>query len=91
MLRITIKTEGEKTRVLYLEGKIIRDYLGELQTEIERGLRRKDNVVLDLARVSFLDEEGARMIRSFSEGALSLRNCSLYIQAALDAHGKEDT
>jgi anti-anti-sigma regulatory factor len=83
MLRITEKKEGEKTKVLYLEGKICQDYVRELQIEIIKGIDTGERVVLDFAKVIFLDDKAARMIRRLKDSRLSLRNCSLFIRTAL--------
>jgi anti-anti-sigma regulatory factor len=83
MLRITEKKEGEKTKVLYLEGKICQDYVKELQIEISKGIDTGEKVILDFAKVVFLDDEAARMLRKLKRYRLSLRNCSLFIRTAL--------
>jgi hypothetical protein len=89
MLRITEKIEGEKTKVLYLEGKICRDYIKELRIEIDKGIGTGEKVILDLGKVMFLDDEAARMIRKLKDTRLSLRNCSLFIRTALKIDKKE--
>jgi anti-anti-sigma regulatory factor len=83
MLRITEKKEGEKTKVLYLEGKICQDYVKELRVEITKGIDMGERVILDFGKVIFLDNEAARMIRRLKDTRLSLRNCSLFIRTAL--------
>ena len=85
MLRITEKKEGEKTRVLYLEGKICQDYVKELQVEIIKGIDTGEIIILDFAKVIFLDDEAARMIRRLKDSRLSLRNCSLFIRNSVYA------
>jgi anti-anti-sigma regulatory factor len=89
MLRITEKKEGAKTKVLFLEGKICQEYRRELQAEIEKGIGNREKIILDLSKVSFLDEEAAKMIKEFADKKLSLRNCSLYIRTVLRLEGKE--
>jgi anti-anti-sigma regulatory factor len=89
MLRITEKKEGEKTKVLYLEGKICQDYVRELQIEIIKGIDTGERVILDFAKVIFLDDEAARMIRRLKDSRLSLRNCSLFIRTALKIEERE--
>jgi anti-anti-sigma regulatory factor len=90
MLRITEKKEGEKTKVLYLEGKLCQDYVKELQVEIVKGIDTGERVILDFAKVIFLDDEAARMIRRLKDSRLSLRNCSLFIRTALKIEEKEN-
>ena len=91
MLRITEKKEGEKTKVLYLEGKICHEYVKELRVEINRGIDTGERVILDFAKVIFLDDEAARMIRKLKDSRLSLRNCSLFIRTALKIEEKENS
>ncbi|UCE41979.1 MAG: anti-sigma factor antagonist [Candidatus Aminicenantes bacterium] len=88
MLRITEKKEGEKTKVLYLEGKLCRDYVKELQIEITKGIDTGEKLILDFAKVIFLDDAAARMIKSLKDSRLSLRNCSLFIRTALKIEEK---
>ena len=83
MLRITEKKEGEKTKVLYLEGKICQDYVKELRVEITKGIGTGERVILDFEKVIFLDDEAARMLRRLKDTRLSMRNCSLFIRTAL--------
>jgi len=89
MLRITEKKEGGKTKVLYLEGKICQDYVKELRVEIEKGVDAGERIILDFAKISFLDDDAARMIRQLKDTRLSLRNCSLFIRTALEMEEKE--
>ena len=89
MLRITEKKEGEKTKVLYLEGKICQDYVKELRIEIDKGMDTGERVILDFTKVVFMDDESSRMIRGLRDTRLSLRNCSLFIRTALIMDEKE--
>lgn len=84
MLRISTETQGAAARILRLEGKIFRSWVLELQAEIERGLKESKKVVLDFSKVSFVDEEAARMIRRFPEDRVERRNCSLFIRTVLN-------
>lgn len=90
MLRITEKNEGEKTKVLYLEGKICQGYLMELRAEIDKGLDSGEKIILDFEKVIFMDDEAARLIGRMRDGRLSLRNCSLFIRTALKMDKKEE-
>jgi anti-anti-sigma regulatory factor len=89
MLRITEKKEDEKTKILFLEGKICQEYVKELRSEIEKGIQSSERIILDFSKVSFLDEEAARMVRGLTE-KIDLRNCSLYIRTALGMEDKEE-
>jgi len=84
MLRISIKKEKNKTIVLYLEGKICQQWIGELHTEITRSLEGGMKVCLDFSKVSYLDEEAAKMIEQFPPHRIEKRNGSLFIRSMLD-------
>ena len=83
MLRITIKREGKKTKILYLEGKISQEWMMELQSEIEKGMDKGEKIILDFLKVRYLDEEAARMLNQFPPEKVEKRNCSLFIQEML--------
>ena len=89
MLRITEKKEGAKTKVLFLEGKISQEYQRELKSEIEKSIKKREYLILDFSKVSFLDEDAAKMIQGFGNEKLGLRNCSLYIRTALKMEDKQ--
>ncbi len=83
MLRITIKKEGKKTKVLYLEGKISQEWASELQAEIEKRVGKGEKVILDFLKVRYLDEEAAKMLNHYPSEIVEKRNCSLFIQEML--------
>lgn len=89
MLRITEKREGAKTTILFLEGKISQEYQRELKSEIEKSINKRGSLILDFSKVSFIDEEAAKMIQGFVDRKLGLRNCSWYIRTALKVEDKE--
>jgi anti-anti-sigma regulatory factor len=83
MLRISTKREENKTKILYLEGKICQPWMKELISEIQRGIDDGENIVLDLSKVSFLAEDSAEIIRQFSEQRVEIKNGSLFIRSLL--------
>jgi len=83
MLRISAEKQGKETRILHLEGKICKTWIGELKTEIEKGLEAGNKIVLDFSRVAFIDEEAAAMINRFPQDRIEKRNCSLFIRSVL--------
>ena len=84
MLRITSKKQGEKQAILYLEGKICQEWVNELQTEIEKRLKKGEKIILDFLNVCYLDENAAEMLSHFSSPRVEKRNCSLFIQKMLN-------
>ncbi len=89
MLRITARREGRKKRVLYLEGKICQQWVGELQAEVERCLKEGEKVVLDFSRVGFLDEAAAEMINRLPARNVEKKNGSLFIRTMLKMEGQD--
>ncbi|MCK4760252.1 MAG: anti-sigma factor antagonist [Candidatus Aminicenantes bacterium] len=83
MLRITVKKEGKKARVLRLEGKICQEWIKELEAEISQGLDEGKKIILDFSEVGFMDEEAADMINRFPLQNVEKRNGSLFIRTML--------
>lgn len=83
MLRITVKKEGKKARVLFLEGKVCQKWIEELTAEITRGLDKGEKIVLDFSKVGFIDEEATDMINRLPLQKVEKRNGSLFIRTML--------
>lgn len=91
MLRITVKNETRSLHVLLLEGKVSKQWLEELQSEIERSLNEGGKLALDFSKVSYIDEEGARLINLPHYNKIEKKNCSLFIRTLLgyESRGKK--
>lgn len=87
MLRIYAKKEGGKTKVLYLEGKISKDWMRELESEISKGIKEGEKVVVDFSKVSYIDEQAAEMLNQFPIKKVEKRNGSLFIRTMLKMEG----
>lgn len=74
-----------------LEGKVSKQWLEELQSEIERSLNERKKLALDFSKVSYIDEEGARLINLPQYNKIEKRNCSLFISTLLghNSRGKK--
>ena len=83
MLRITVLNKNRKDRVLLLEGKVSKQWLEELQTEIERSINDGKKLALDFSKVSYIDEESAQLINKSHYNKIEKRNCSLFIHTLL--------
>ncbi|MFB0564286.1 MAG: STAS domain-containing protein [Candidatus Aminicenantaceae bacterium] len=83
MLRITSKKTSRKKTVIFLEGKICQEWVGELRSEIETGIKDGRKISLDFSRVSYIDEDGAKMIKRFPLQKVEKTNCSLFIRTIL--------
>jgi len=87
MLRIYAKKEGKKTKVLYLEGKISKDWMRELESEISKGIKEGEKVIVDFSKVSYIDEQAADMLNQFPIKKVEKRNGSLFIRTMLKMEG----
>ena len=83
MLRINVKREKGRRKILYLEGKISQDWVKELHSEIKKGIDEGRKVVLDFSHVHYVDEEGARMLQRLSSQKIEKRNLSLFVRELL--------
>ncbi len=83
MLRITVQNNNKGNRVLLLEGKVSKKWLKELEAEIERSINDGKKLALDFSKVSYIDDEGARLINQPHFKNIERRNCSLFIRTLL--------
>ena len=90
MLRITEKKHSAKKTVLFLEGKICQEWAKELETEIEKCLKKGMKIVLDFSKVSYLDEEAVKRINQYPHQEVEKRNCSLFIRTMLGIEDRGD-
>jgi len=87
MLRINVKKEGEKTKVLYLEGKVYQIWMKALEAEINRGIKEGGKVIVDFSKVSYMDEKATEMFNLFPKEKVEKRNGSLFIRTLLKIEG----
>lgn len=83
MVRITRIAEDETSVTLRIEGRLVGDWLDELEAECRQSLANRCRVNLDLSGVTFADEQGIATLRSISKGTGGLINCSLFISELL--------
>ena len=84
MLRITEKPGEKGQRVLLLEGKVCRQWLNELRSEIDKTIHEGKRLELDFSRVTFIDDEGARLLNLSNAEKVEKINCSPFIRSLLD-------
>jgi len=89
MLRITVQNKNREGRILFLEGKVSKKWLEELQTEIEKSINDGKKLALDFSKVTYIDEEGANLINLPHYNKIEKRNCSLLIRTLLGHECRE--
>jgi ABC-type transporter Mla MlaB component len=84
MLRITITTDGSRTRIA-LEGRLVGPWVDQLQAcwLRERATHQPGALRIDLVDVSFIDAAGKRLLSSFHEQGAQLTATNLLARATL--------
>ncbi|HSD29138.1 MAG TPA: hypothetical protein VLL75_17690 [Vicinamibacteria bacterium] len=86
MLRISWQTTPERGRILLAEGRISGRWIQELQGACERALAEDGGLALDVAGVTFVDPDGARVLRVLARaGGVTLLHASAYLAEVLKA------
>lgn len=83
MLRITRKRGADRDTLL-LEGKLLKEWLEELQEAMEQVSRDNPAIGFDLSGLRFIDEEGVRFLRACRRRGALLLEASPFVSALLD-------
>lgn len=84
MLRITaIRNDSQTT--LKLEGKLLEPWIEELRGAYTRAKSRSEQVVFNLADLTYADEASTRLLSSFVQGGVALVECSPFVTELLRA------
>jgi anti-anti-sigma regulatory factor len=83
MLRLTRTTDPAGRVVLKAEGQIVGEWVALLAGECRALGARDGGVVLDLAGVSYLDQDAVRLLRALSAEPVSLVNCPPLVEDLL--------
>jgi len=84
MLKITTIAKDEKTVTLQLEGRIVGQWVHEVRRECEKGLAQSSKVILDLAGVIFVNDQGIKVLKALKEYRVLLVRCSPFLSALLE-------
>ena len=83
MLRITEVPNGDESRLYLLEGKLLAPWVEEVSRLVASPGSPRRSVVLDLSRVSYVDEIGTRLLRELLGKGVVLRGCSAFVAELL--------
>ena len=89
MMRITPVVESAKLLRLTVEGQIAGAASRELGAMCAEQLTKGRTVELGLAGVSFVDDEGAKLLRLLDDRGAILRGCSPFVQEVLADHSND--
>jgi anti-anti-sigma regulatory factor len=84
MLRITELSKDDKSVTLRLEGKVIDMWIPELERIcLYHRDEKNKRVVLDFSGVTFIDDNGVRMLESIKDERVEIINCAPFIGSLL--------
>jgi ABC-type transporter Mla MlaB component len=83
MLRISTVQNGNDSLKLLLEGSVAGDWVAELRTTCERLLSEGRSLQLDLAEVSYLDQNGLALFSNLRARGVMLLECSPFVKEQL--------
>ncbi len=69
---------------LKLEGQVVSQWVGELETHCERLLAERKRVVLDLKEVTLVDRRAASALRNLAARHVRIVNCRGLIEEVLN-------
>jgi len=85
MLKITTIAKDDKTVTLQLEGRMVGPWVQEVRRECEKGLAVSSKVILDLSGVTFVNDQGIKVLKALKgEDTVLLVCCSLFLSALLE-------
>jgi anti-anti-sigma regulatory factor len=88
MLRITAFPERPDRTVLKVEGRVVADWVGVLESECLERVRGGQTVILDMGEVAFVDTRGAAMLRSLEARRVRRVNVPEPVEAFLRCEGQ---
>ena len=83
MVRITTMTEDAQNVRLKVEGRVVGEWVAELDDAFTVVLAEKKMLVLDLSGVSFIDKRGIDVLQKVPFDRVHIQGASLLVQALL--------
>lgn len=83
MLRITRSEAGDRAQTFKLEGKLLGPRIGELELACGSSRTLADRVHLDLAGLTFVEAEGARLLVGLIRDGAHVVACSGFVAEML--------
>ena len=90
MLRIILISVPVGPMRLKLAGHIGAEEVDLLERELRRWLPEKEELVLDLEGIQFIDEAGLVLLKRWTASGVVLQGGSLFVRTLLKDHGLSD-
>jgi hypothetical protein len=68
---------------LLVDGRLVGQWVGVLRTSCEQAFENGGGLILDLAGVSFADQEGVQFLQQLERRDVTLINCSPFLREQL--------
>jgi ABC-type transporter Mla MlaB component len=88
MMRISVVQASGQTVTLRVEGEVKGRWVEELRRVSEESLSRQAQLILDLAGVSLIDEDGIALFRLLADRGVVFSNPTMFIAEQLRAFTK---
>jgi anti-anti-sigma factor len=85
MMRISVVQSSSQAVTLRLEGEVKGSWVAELRQSCEGVLSEGTELVLDLAGVSYIDQDGIALFNTLQDRDVILRNASYFVAELLGA------
>lgn len=85
MLRITRLPERHEVPCLRVEGRLVGDWVGVLQVEVEHAQAQTAALELDLAGVEFADSQALSLLHEVAQRGVKLVACSPLLISLLES------
>jgi len=83
MLRIIQQTTDNSAIIFKLEGKLLAPWIDEMTSLIDGSLTAHKAIELDLSKLTFTDNAGAKFLGELIHRGATLTSCSAYVAALL--------
>lgn len=83
MLKISQIGSANQSVMLRLEGRMVGPWVGEVRETCEKNLDEGRRVKLNLAEVSFVDQDGVKLLADLVLRGVKLAGCSLFVEEQL--------
>jgi len=87
MLRIT-SNRSDTTDTLKVEGRVTGQWVDELSKAASAAVVEARRVVLDLSEVTFVDADGAALLRALRSRGIALAECSAFVSSMIDGESQ---
>lgn len=90
MVKISTVNRTGKVITLQLEGRIVDVWVVEIRKCCDTLLSQSDELVLDLANVSFADGQGIELLKELQARNVTLINCSPFLAGQIGGNGERE-